>query len=156
MYINAVANSFMLQLYLWYDIYNIILKIKHKLYIHSLWGSASLPPPPPMKNTGYTSLHTVKHVTIHTRLCHQLVTYCEPHCHHNWTWVFSFWHQEPITRWYGIISEQNRNQKLWGHVCKSSLGICKSFLTFKYLYLCNTWELAEYSYDTSDSKWSQA
>jgi hypothetical protein len=43
MYINAVANSVMLHLYLGHDFYNIIFKIEHKLYI----ASGSGPPPPP-------------------------------------------------------------------------------------------------------------
>jgi hypothetical protein len=43
MYINAVASSVMFQLYLRHDFYNIISKIKHKLYI----TSGSSPPPPP-------------------------------------------------------------------------------------------------------------
>jgi hypothetical protein len=38
MYVNAVADSVMLQLYLRHDFYNVIFKIKHKLYIAS--GSA--------------------------------------------------------------------------------------------------------------------
>jgi hypothetical protein len=48
MFINAAANSVMLQLYS-YDFYNIIFKIKHTLYT----GSESVtPPPPPLKNFG--------------------------------------------------------------------------------------------------------
>jgi len=35
MYINAVANSVMLQLYLQHDFYIIIFKVKHKLCITS-------------------------------------------------------------------------------------------------------------------------
>jgi hypothetical protein len=42
MYIPAVAGNVMLCLQ--HDFYNIIFKIKHKLYIDS--GSASPPPPP--------------------------------------------------------------------------------------------------------------
>jgi hypothetical protein len=41
-YINAVANSVMLRLYLRHDSYNITFKIKYKLYIES----GSTPPPP--------------------------------------------------------------------------------------------------------------
>jgi hypothetical protein len=43
--INAVAVSVML--YLQHDFYNIVFKIKHKLYIAS-----GLPPPPPAKHSG--------------------------------------------------------------------------------------------------------
>jgi hypothetical protein len=49
MYISAVANSVMLQLYLWNDFYNIIFKMKHKLYTAS---GTKHPPPPPEKNSG--------------------------------------------------------------------------------------------------------
>ena len=42
MYINEVADSVMLQLYLQHDFYNIIFKIKPKLYIDT--GSATVPP----------------------------------------------------------------------------------------------------------------
>jgi hypothetical protein len=42
MYINAVANSVMLQLQLQHDFYNIIFKSKHKL--HTALGSAPAPP----------------------------------------------------------------------------------------------------------------
>jgi hypothetical protein len=45
MYINAVADSVML--YLQHDFYNIIFKIKHKLYTASGYA-----PPPPRKNSG--------------------------------------------------------------------------------------------------------
>jgi hypothetical protein len=48
MYINAVANSVMLQLYLRHDFYNVLFKIKHKLFIAS--GSG-----PPTKNSGCAS-----------------------------------------------------------------------------------------------------
>jgi hypothetical protein len=48
MYVNAVANSVTLQLYLRYDFHNIISKIKHKLYIAS--GSPHLP----IQNSGCT------------------------------------------------------------------------------------------------------
>jgi hypothetical protein len=47
LYIYIVANSVILQLYLRYDFYNIIFKIKHKLYISS--GSAH---PSSMKSSG--------------------------------------------------------------------------------------------------------
>jgi hypothetical protein len=40
--ISAVAHSVMLQLYLRHDFYNIIFKVKYKLYI----ASGSAPPPP--------------------------------------------------------------------------------------------------------------
>jgi len=40
-YITAVANSVMLQLYWWHHFYNAIFKIKHELYTAS--GSAPLP-----------------------------------------------------------------------------------------------------------------
>jgi hypothetical protein len=49
MYTNAVANSVMLHLYLRHAFYNIIFKIKHKLYI----ASGSAPRSPQMKNPGY-------------------------------------------------------------------------------------------------------
>jgi hypothetical protein len=42
MYINAVADSVMLQLYLRHGFYNIIFKIKQTIYI----ASGSAPPPP--------------------------------------------------------------------------------------------------------------
>jgi hypothetical protein len=48
MYINTVANSVMLQLYLGHAFYNTIFKIKYKLYI----AAGSAPPPPPMKSSG--------------------------------------------------------------------------------------------------------
>jgi hypothetical protein len=43
--VNAVANNVMLELYPGHDFYNIIFKVKHKLYIAS--GSAMPPTPPP-------------------------------------------------------------------------------------------------------------
>jgi hypothetical protein len=46
MYINAVADSVMLCLQ--HGFYNIIFKMKHKLYA----ASGSTPPPPPVKNFG--------------------------------------------------------------------------------------------------------
>jgi hypothetical protein len=48
MYINAVPGSVIL--YLQHDFYDIVLKIKHKLYI----ASGSAPPPLPRKNSGCT------------------------------------------------------------------------------------------------------
>jgi len=52
MYINAVANSVMLQLRLRHDYHNIIFKIKHKL--HTVSGLDPLPSPTPsqVKNSG--------------------------------------------------------------------------------------------------------
>jgi len=44
-YINAAANSVVLQLYLRHDFYDVVFKIKRKLYIAS--GSA----PPPKKKS---------------------------------------------------------------------------------------------------------
>ena len=41
-YINTVANSVMLQVYLGHDFYNMIFKMKHKIYI-----ALGLEPPPP-------------------------------------------------------------------------------------------------------------
>jgi hypothetical protein len=53
MYINAVANSVMLQLYLRHDFCNTVFKIKYKLYIAS--RSAAPPPfPAPSENSGCT------------------------------------------------------------------------------------------------------
>ena len=59
MHINAVANSgmlyyVMLQLYLRNKIYNIIFKIKCKLYTVS-GGHPTPTPTPPIKNFGYAS-----------------------------------------------------------------------------------------------------
>jgi hypothetical protein len=42
MYVNTVANSFMLHLYVQHYFYNIIFKVKHTLCI--AWGSDRLPP----------------------------------------------------------------------------------------------------------------
>jgi len=47
MFMNAVEISVMLQLYLQHECYNIIFKIKHKLYIAS-------GPLPPVKISGCT------------------------------------------------------------------------------------------------------
>jgi hypothetical protein len=48
MYINAVANGFILQLYLRHNFYNLTFNMKHKLDTPS--GSA--PPPPQCKTLG--------------------------------------------------------------------------------------------------------
>jgi hypothetical protein len=43
MYINAVADGIMLQLYLRRDFYNIIFKIRRKLHVYIASGSAPCP-----------------------------------------------------------------------------------------------------------------
>jgi hypothetical protein len=47
MYVNAAADSVMLQLYLRHDFYNMIFKIKHKSYVVS--RSSFTPHPPKEK-----------------------------------------------------------------------------------------------------------
>jgi hypothetical protein len=58
MYIDAVANSVLL--YLRHDFYNIIFKIKHKLYIASGSGPTPHPTPSPMKNFRYAPVSNSK------------------------------------------------------------------------------------------------
>jgi hypothetical protein len=56
-YIHAYPNSVMLQLYLWHDFYNVIFKIKHKLYECIASGSA--------KNSGCAPVfHTFPRKTV--------------------------------------------------------------------------------------------
>jgi hypothetical protein len=82
MYINAVADSVMLCLL--QDFYNIIFKIKHKLYVTS--GSAPTPPPPQGKIVGthlpsMTELFWTTPVLMSLYACAKRLKCVKPHLH---------------------------------------------------------------------------